>query len=217
MTPQPSTARRTRYAAVAMAGAVIYAVVDVVLHLLPPHYNPISDAESNLAVGPFGWIMNLNFLGRAAMTFCLIAAVNGTGPASGLRRTGTGLLAVGGVCSGILAFFSTDVHAAGTPGPRISTVEGAIHLYVSGLGFLAAMAAFVLLTLWIRTSPKLRTAYPAALAFTLLAGAGLASLGLAIALAPELLGLAERICLVGILGWAFAVCAAIRRPVTRAL
>jgi hypothetical protein len=102
MTTQPLTAGKRRYAAAAMAGVVIYAVVDIVLHLLPPHYNPISDAESNLAVGPFGWIMNLNFLGRAAMTFCLIAAVSRTGPATELRRTGSWLLAVGGVCSGVL-------------------------------------------------------------------------------------------------------------------
>ncbi|NMR30449.1 DUF998 domain-containing protein [Crystallibacter degradans] len=210
-TTQPLTAGRRRYAAAAMAGAVIYAVVDVVLHLLPPHYNPISDAESNLAVGPFGWIMNLNFLGRAVMTFCVIAAISRTGPATGLRRTGSWLLGIGGVCSGVLAFFSADVLAAGASGLRVSTTEGTIHLYVAAFGFLAALAAFVLLTLWIRTSTNLRNAYPAALAFTLLAGAGLASLGLAIGFAPELLGLAERICLVGILGWAFAVAAAIRR------
>ena len=213
MTTQPLATGRRRYAAAAMAGAVIYAVVDVVLHLLPPHYNPISDAESNLAVGPFGWIMNLNFLGRAAMTFCVIAAIGGTGQATALRRTGSWLLGVGGVCSGVLAFFSADVHAAGASGLQVSTAEGTIHLYVASLGFLAALAAFVLLTLWIRASPKLRSAYPAALAFTLLAGAGLASLGITIGFAPDLLGLAERICLLGILGWAFAVSAAIRRSV----
>ncbi|WP_309072845.1 DUF998 domain-containing protein [Arthrobacter sp.] len=213
MTTQPLAAGRRRYAAAAMAGVVIYAVVDVVLHLLPPHYNPISDAESNLAVGPFGWIMNLNFLGRAAMTFCLMAAVSRAGLATGLRRTGSWLLAVGGVCSGVLAFFSADIHAAGASGLRVSTAEGTIHLYVAACGFLAALAAFVLLTLWIRTSPQLRTAYPTACAFALLAGAGLASLGITIGFAPELLGLAERICLVGILGWAFAVAAAIRRSV----
>lgn len=196
-----------------MAGAVIYAVVDIVLHLLPPHYNPISDAESNLAVGPFGWIMNLNFLGRAVMTFCVIAAVSRTGPATGLRRSGCWLLAVGGGCSGVLAFFSADVHAAGGSGLRVSTIEGTIHLYVASLGFLAALAAFVLLTLWIRASPTLCNAYPVALAFTLLAGAGLVSLGMTIGFAPDLLGLAERICLAGILGWAFAVAAAIRRSV----
>jgi Protein of unknown function (DUF998) len=211
MTPQPLTASRSRFAAAAIAGVVLYVAVDVFLHLLPPHYNPISDSESSLAVGPFGWVMNLNFVGRAAMTFCLMAAINGTGPATRLRRSGVGLLALGGACSAALAFFPTDVHAAGTSVVRTSTIEGAVHLYVAASGFLAALAAFILLTLWIRRGPHVRRAYPAALAFTLLAGAGLVSLVLTIGFAPALLGLAERICLAGILGWAFAVSAAIRQ------
>ncbi len=98
-----------------MAGVVLYAGVDVVLQQLPPHYSPVRDAESNLAVGPFGWVMRLNFLGRAATTLCVVRAVCHTGPASRRRSCGAVLLGIGGACSGVLAFFNTDIATGSTP------------------------------------------------------------------------------------------------------
>lgn len=212
MTPwTPTAPGRRLLAAVAMVGVVCYVLVDVVLQLLPPHYSPISDSESHLAVGPYGWVMNLNFLGRAATTFCAVAAIGRFGPASGARRTGLVLMTVAGVCSAVLAFFATDVPAGDATGIETETALGVVHLSFASLGFLAALAAFALLTWWIRSSRELGGAYPAALALVLVAGLGLVSLAACAALAPGLLGLAERVCLAGVLGWVFVVCAAIRR------
>ncbi|MFJ6417718.1 DUF998 domain-containing protein [Paeniglutamicibacter sp. NPDC091659] len=208
MMPQNQDNARRRLATAAMTGVAIYVLVDVVLQFLPPYYSVISDAESNLAVGPFGWIMNLNFIGRAITTLCAIAAINGVGPATGLRRTGALLMAAGGLCSAILAFFPTDVADAGI---LAATTVGIVHLFVAGLGFLAALAGILVLTRWIRSSPELANAYPAALTLTAIATVGLASLGLAAAIGPDLLGLAERVCLAGVLGWVLVVCATIRR------
>lgn len=207
--PQNPDAVRRRFATAAMAGIAVYVLVDVVLQFLPPHYSVISDAESNLAVGPFGWIMNLNFLGRAVTTLCALAAINRIGPDSSLRRTGTWLMLAGGLSSAVLAFFPTDVHpGAGIPDP---TTVGTVHLYVAGGGFLLALIGIWVLTRWIRSRPELAKAYPAALSFTVIAGAGLASLLLTNVLVPNLLGLAERICLAGLLGWVLVVCMDIRR------
>jgi hypothetical protein len=47
--------------------------------------------------------------------------------------------------------------------------------------------------------------------FFLVALAGLVLLVLSLALAPQLVGLAERLCLVGILGLAFMLCRMLRR------
>lgn len=207
MPQTPDTARR-RFAAAAMAGVAVYVVVDVVLQFLPPHYSVLSDAESNLAVGPFGWIMNLNFLGRALTTWCAIAAVTRIPPASAPRRAGVALLAVGGLCSAVLAFFPTDV---GAGSPRASTMTGAVHLYVAGVGFVAALAGILVLTRWLRAAPQLKAAYRAAFSLAAITAVGLASLGLTAALGENLLGLAERICLAGVLGWVLVVCGAIRR------
>lgn len=207
MPQTPDNARR-RFAAAAMVGVVVYVVVDVVLQFLPPHYSVLADAESNLAVGPFGWIMNLNFLGRAVTTGCAIAAVARIRPASSLRRSGVALLAVGALCSAALAFFPTDVGAGSA---RASTRAGAVHLYVAGVGFVAALAGILVLTRWLRSAPELGAAYRAARPLAATTAVGLASLGLAAAGGPDLLGLAERICLAGVLGWVLVVCGAIRR------
>ena len=209
-TPGTDLTRR-RLATAAMVGVVLYVVVDVVLQFLPPHYSPISEAESNLAVGPFGWIMNLNFLGRAALSACAIAALARVGTPSALRTAGLVLFGVAGLCSAALAFFATDVAPAGEHGVGTTTTIGIIHLTLATGGFVAALIAFALLTWWIRSVTELRHGYRPALVLLVVAAVGILSLGATIAFAPSVLGLAERICLAGILGWAFVVAAAVRR------
>jgi MFS family permease len=206
MQPKPKNARRW-LATAAMAGVASYIAIDVVLQFLPPHYSVLHDAESNLAVGPFGWIMNLNFLGRGVTTLCAIAAINRVGHASGLRRGGVFLLAVGGVCSAILAFFPTDV----VPGSGLVavTTAGTVHLFVAGLGFLAALAGILLLTGWMRTVRELQGTYRAALTLAIITALGLVLLGLSATLGSAFLGLAERVCLLGVLGWVVVICRAI--------
>ncbi len=206
-----------------MAGVITYIGVDVLLQRLPPHYSVIRDAESNLAVGPYGWVMNLNFLGRAVTTFAVGRAVLGTGPASRMRTTGATLLGIGGVSSGVLAFFPTDI--PGTIGTDIPAAEsagaaaahaatatpgGMVHLIVAGTGFVSALAGIAVLTQWLRRYPPLRRTSPAATVCAAVGAVGLVSLGLSIRCFPGFLGLAERVALAGILGWAFSVSAGIR-------
>jgi hypothetical membrane protein len=194
-----------------MVGVVLYVVVDVVLQFLPPHYSPISEAESNLAVGPFGWIMNLNFLARAVVSGCAVLALARMGSANRLSTGGLVLFGLAGLCSAALAFFATDVAPAGEHGVGTTTVTGAIHLALAAGGFVAALVAFALLTRWMRGVPEFRRGYRPAQLFLVVATVGILSLGAAIAFVPGVLGLAERLCLAGILGWAFVVCAAVRR------
>jgi hypothetical protein len=189
-----------------MALVVAYIVVDVVLQLLPPHYSLVADAESNLAVGPFGWIMNLNFLSRAAMTFCVLVVVSGIRPASTIRRIGSVLLGLAGLCSAALVFFPTDVNGLGEFGIAPTTAVGTVHIVFATTGFLLALAAMVLLTLWMRKAPVLRGVRRAAAVFLGVAVLGLVSLGISIVYVPSILGATERLCLAGILGWAFVVC-----------
>jgi hypothetical protein len=205
---------RRLLALAAMIGVAIYVIVDVVLQFLLPHYSAISEAESNLGVGPFGWIMNINFFGRAIMTACTIGALALTGPRTVLRTIGLGLLAVAGVCSGALAFFLTDIQGPGDNGVQTTTFAGAVHVTLATTGFLFALCAFAVLTVWIVRSPALRSAVLMRRGSVLLLGVGavgLVALGSSILWAPGLLGLAERVSLAGILGWAFTVCAGIRR------
>ena len=51
---------------------ILYMVLDVFAQVLPPHYSPISQAESLLAVGPYGYIMTVNFLIRGVFSLLFV-------------------------------------------------------------------------------------------------------------------------------------------------
>jgi hypothetical protein len=180
-----------------MVLVLIYVSIDVVLQFLPPHYSAVSDAESDLAVGPFGGVMSLNFLARAAMSGCIVVAVALDAPASRPRAVGSVFLALAGLCSAALVFFPTDVNRPGEFGMTPRTLVGFVHVVFATSGFLAVLVAMALLTVWIGR-PRAVTV------FFVVALGGLALLALSLAVLPQVVGLAERICLVGILGWAFA-------------
>ncbi|ANP73200.1 DUF998 domain-containing protein [Cryobacterium arcticum] len=208
----PRASRSTRVlATIALVGAVLYVLVDIVLQALPPHYSVVSEAESNLAVGPYGWVMNLNFLARGVVTVCAVAALAHYGPRTRVRRTGLVLMLIAGACSAALAFLPTDIPAKDAPSLEPTTALGTAHLVVAAGGFLVALVAFGLLTVWLRRSDDLRGAYPAAAVFTGVAAFGLLALGIAAVWAPGVIGLAERVSLVGVLGWVIAVSLVVRR------
>jgi Protein of unknown function (DUF998) len=54
---------------------VLYIVLDAIAQALPPHYSPISQAESLLAVGPYGYIMTVNFLNRGVFSLLFVYAI----------------------------------------------------------------------------------------------------------------------------------------------
>ncbi|SDO03470.1 hypothetical membrane protein [Cryobacterium flavum] len=223
--PGTSTRRlrvvRHSLATVAMVGVVLYVLIDVVLQFLPPHYSPISDAESNLAVGPYGWIMNLNFLGRAVFCVAVVVAIALTARALLPRRRdvllglGLALLLIGGASSAVLAVFPTDISASHESTLQTSTTVGVIHLAVASFGFVTALIAIGLLTIWLRVRGLLPRVLPWAIAFSAITLAGLLLVVAASVWLPGIVGLAERVALVGILGWTLSVSAGIRRRPNR--
>jgi hypothetical membrane protein len=120
--------------AVAIIGVVIYVILDAVAQSLPPHYSPISQAESELAVGPYGYIMTLNFVNRGIFSLCFLFAVmlaaNSSDTASPRLRTGGWMFAVWSVGALLLAAFPTDVP------PTPVSWHGLIHLVVAVIAFL---------------------------------------------------------------------------------
>jgi hypothetical membrane protein len=138
---EPINGRRLYF--IVLIGIVLYLILDVVAQLLPPHYNWITQAESDLAVGPFGYIMAINFLNRGLLSIAFLFAFMGTIRLIGesLTRYSRGFLFFGAWSVGalLLAFFPTDV-----PATPISW-HGAIHLIVALIAFLTgAIGAFVL-------------------------------------------------------------------------
>ena len=199
MTPPTAARARRVFTTAALALVLLYVLIDVVLQFLPPHYSVVSDAESNLAVGPFGGAMNLNFLARAVMSGCVVVAVALTAPASRLRTAGSVLLALAGLCSAALVFFPTDVNPPGEFGMTPRTMVGLAHVVIATSGFLAVLLAMALLTRWIGRPRAVR-------GFFVVALVGLGLLAVSLAVFAQVVGLTERLCLVGILGWTFALC-----------
>ena len=204
MTPPTAARVRRAFATAALFLVLLYVLIDVVLQFLPPHYSVVSGAESDLAVGPFGGAMNLNFFARAVMSGCVVAAVVLTAPASRLRSAGSVLLTLAGLCSAALVFFPTDVNPPGEFGMTPRTTVGLVHVVFATSGFLAVLLAMALLTRWIGRTLAVR-------GFFVVALVGLGLLALSLAVFAQLVGLTERLCLVGILGWTFALCWRLRR------
>lgn len=212
MNPSASTRVRRAFATAAMALVLLYVVADVVLQFLPPHYSVLSDAESDLAVGPFGWAMQVNFAARAVTSGCVVVAVSLTAPPSSSRRIGSGLLVAAGLCSAALVFFATDVNREGEFGMSPHTGIGVVHVVFATTGFIAVLIAMIVLTSWLGTaySRSAVTRHRTVTAFLVVACVGLLLLALSLLVLPQVVGLAERLCLAGILGWAFALCARLR-------
>jgi hypothetical membrane protein len=117
-----------------IVGVVLYVILDIVAQLLPPHYSPISQAESDLAVGKYGLIMTINFLNRGVLSLLFIYAFLRTLDLAGVLRSrfraDTYLLGVWAFGAILLAIFPTDV-----PATPISW-HGAIHLVVAIIAFI---------------------------------------------------------------------------------
>jgi Protein of unknown function (DUF998) len=120
--------------ALVMGGCATSVLVEAVVQCLPPHPSPVSQTESELALGPFGAVASLNFLARGALTLVFLQALVTVVPPA--RCSGKGL-----VFLGASALLKVVVGLAPTdPTPRPETIHGTIHAAAAFAGFL--MAAF---------------------------------------------------------------------------
>ena len=128
-------------ALVTIIGIGLYVVLDVVAQVLPPHYNPVSQAESDLAVGPYGFIMAINFVIRGLLSFALLAGLMRATKAENRSQTGMVLLGIWAACAVLLAFFPTDLAGAHP------TLHGVIHLLLAFIAFVCGVVEELLLSL----------------------------------------------------------------------
>ena len=150
----PGEANRVRFFfAATIAGIALYVVLDAIAQSLPPHYSPISQAESDLAVGPYGYVMAVNFVNRGIFSLLFLYGLARSVPSREGLRTGLGLFGVWAVGALILAVSPTDVS-----GP--ATVHGFVHLVVATLAFLGAAIGTVSLSRAFRRDPGLQGGGP---------------------------------------------------------
>jgi Protein of unknown function (DUF998) len=115
---------------------ILYVVLDAIAQVLPPHYSPISQAESLLAVGPYGYIMTVNFLNRGVFSLLFVYALVQilTMLGENWRSYKLGLYAIGiwGVGALLLAGFPATGRTIG-----IHTIIAIIVFIVAPLGELS--------------------------------------------------------------------------------
>jgi Protein of unknown function (DUF998) len=156
--------RRTRppgavaAALLALLGIVAYVAIDAALVFLRPSLSILHSAESEYgSVGPWAWLMDVNFLVRCALSLAAVRAISLAGEAGRGLRTGLTLLVVWALGSALLAFFPTD--AAGSPVTR----TGAVHLAAAFVAFAAVAAGTIAATRALRSQgPWRRAAGPMA-------------------------------------------------------
>ena len=201
--------------AVALAGVLLYVVLDAVAQSLPPHYSAISQAESDLAVGPFGYLMTLNFINRGALSlgfvFAVLLAANSNDTASPRLRRGSWIFAAWSVGALLLAAFPTDV-----PAVPVSW-HGAIHLFVAIVAFLGGAFGALYISLGMAGNQALGKARGVALplAYLSVAFCVVEILGGVVApgLAANYGGLLERLFLGSTLLWVAVISAVmLKRP-----
>ena len=114
-----------------IAGIVLYLILDVIAQLLPPHYSPIHQAESDLAVGRYGYVMTINFVVRGFLSFALLFSLTHELPlrahsrfgqlALGIWATGAFLLRTGARLPGRLSQLrrtsAADIRGRPAPAP----------------------------------------------------------------------------------------------------
>jgi hypothetical protein len=128
-------------------GIIIYIVLDVIVQSLPPYYNPITQAESFLAVGPYGYIMTVNFLVRGFLSLSFILGLIFTFKTrKSSYNIGLILLGVWSFGAIILAFFPADVSIS-IP----VTLHGTIHLITALLAFIGGGLGILILSLGMRS------------------------------------------------------------------
>lgn len=200
---------------ISIAGIVLYVVLDAIAQSLPPHYSPISQAESDLAVGPYGYIMTLNFINRGVLSLCsllgLVITFRREGTVGSGYRRGAYAFAVWSLGALLLAAFPTDVPA--TP----MSWHGAIHFVVAILAFLGGAVGALLLTLGMKGSKSMararRVALPLAVLAALLCAVELLGPGAAPGFFGSNGGLVERLFLGSVLLWIGAVSTMLLLPV----
>ena len=128
-----------RAAAAAVVGVVVYVAIDVLLVFLRPHFSVLHNAESDYgSAGKWGWVMNVNFVLRGALSLAVVFALSRVVTARRIRPA-LWLLGTWGVASALLAFFPDDPVGTKTIG-----TSAKMHLLLAFIAFICVLVG----TIW---------------------------------------------------------------------
>lgn len=204
----PASSRQpgNQLATLVTGGICLYILLDVIAQLLPPHYNPVSQPESFLAVGLYGWLMSINFVLRGIISFALLWGVWQHVAPPARSRSGLILTGVWALGSILLAMFPADLSF---PPP---TLHGILHIVIAFLSFVAIALGEWFISWHFSHDQRWQSLQPraviVALAVLITCGLTIATMILATSVMPVLggvIGLIERIFLGLVLLWMLLV------------
>jgi hypothetical membrane protein len=160
-------------------GIAVFLALNIALQLSPPHYTAVSQAVSDLAVGPYGWAMDIAFFLSGVSILSFVAgAFLATSPKT-RPLVGFLLLAVWGLASAALAFVPADVvDTNGYPATlkafaASTSVHGKLHVAIAAVVFLSMVLGLVASSVYLGREPRLRPAQRTARLIAAAAFAGL--------------------------------------------
>lgn len=171
----------------------VFPLLVLVLHgVQAGSYHPLSQAVSELALGRDGWLMAVAFCSLGTGTLLLAAMLRRL---HDRPRVGPWLIAV----SGALSYVSAFVHA---DGPHGTTTHGQIHQAVGVVTFLLMISGMFTLVRSLRRDRRFRALATPTLLWAFAAVGGFALIPLS---GAAYFGVAQRVFLAIILGWALTV------------
>ena len=195
-----------------MVGIAVFVALNIVLQLSPPHYSVVSQAVSDLAVGPYGWAMDIAFFVGGVSILAFVAGAFLATSRKTRSLVGFLLLGVWGLASVAIAFAHPDVEDThGYPGTvqafaASSSVHGKVHLAIAAVLFLSMVLGLAASSVHLGREPWLR---PVQRTARLIAAAALVGLLLTDPLGTRgIYGIMERG--VSLLGFAWVVMIALR-------
>lgn len=114
---------------VSLAGLSCFGLSVLFLHLAPTGYDPIRQAVSDYAVGPFGVFMAIGFFGGGVGVAALGVALLLAASPSRAFNVGTALVLVAGISLFLVGLFPTDLEGSAT------TFHGMVHSVLSQVVF----------------------------------------------------------------------------------
>jgi hypothetical protein len=148
----PKEGRNPLLLEIVLVGTLIAVLLEVMAQTLPPHYSPVRQPESNLAVGPYGYLEATSFFLRGALTLVFVVAFTRIVPEEARSRGGVIVLGISAIGKLVIAFAATDLT------PRPETLHGVIHALGAVIAFFCGALGEVLLAWALRRDPDVRPA-----------------------------------------------------------
>ncbi len=201
-----------KWAIISITGAVVYIVLDAVLQTLQPQNNLFRDAESLLAIGPYGFLMNINFFVRGILSLSIIMALRDIAREPSVKINGLPFFTVWGAGSFLLGIFNTD-----KPN-RVAmhvTFHGIMHLFLAAAAFLCAPVGAIMISSSLRKIGRLAAVRVPAMAVGIISAVFLVAMFLFGR--GTHLGLFERLFIGSVLVWVVIVASGVLRGTRRIL